>query len=492
MERAAGILLHISSLPSPYGVGTLGKAAFDFADFLRRAGQALWQVLPLGPTGFGDSPYQCLSAFAGNPLFIDLGELAAAGLLERSGLAAANWGDDPEFVDYAAVNESRRTLLWEAYQRGWPGDREQVQSFLAVNDWLPDYALYRALKDAFDQRPWVEWPAALRQRDSEELARARRELREDIQFHSYTQYLFFRQWHALRACCHRLGIRLFGDMPIYVPLDSADAWANQELFHLDDSGLPLRVAGVPPDCFSCTGQLWGSPLYQYDRMAQDGFAWWRGRIRAAAGMLDALRIDHFRGFASYWSVEAGEATAEHGIWAPGAGEPLIDALREAAGQLTLVAEDLGLPAPDVDRLLAYSGFPGMRVLQFAFDDKNSPHLPRNHVGNAVCYTGTHDNDTLVGWAQSAPEKVLRRAMRALGVASPDGLPAAMLRAGQASACDWFIAPLQDYLGLPACARMNTPGTCGGNWRWRAREDQLTDALADRIRRDCAMVGRDQL
>lgn len=489
MERAAGILLHISSLPSPYGVGALGRAAFDFAEFLRRAGQTLWQVLPLGPTGFGDSPYQCLSAFAGNPLFIDLDELAAVGLLERDGLAAANWGNDPEFVDYAAVNGSRRALLWKAYQKGWPRNREQVQSFLAEHDWLPDYALYRALKDSFDQRPWVEWPAALRQREAGELARARRELRKDIDFHIYTQYLFFRQWHALRAHCHRLGVRLFGDMPIYVPLDSADAWANQELFHLDEAGLTIRVAGVPPDCFSCTGQLWGSPLYQYDRMAQDNFAWWRGRIRAAAGMLDALRIDHFRGFASYWSVPAGEATAEHGVWAPGAGEPLIEALREAAGGLQLVAEDLGLPAPDVDRLLAYSGFPGMRVLQFAFDDKNSPHLPRNHVGNAVCYTGTHDNDTLVGWAQSAPEKVLRRAMRGLGAASPDELPAAMLRAGQASVCDWFIAPMQDYLGLPSAARMNTPGTCGGNWRWRAREDQFTDALADQIRRDCAMAGR---
>lgn len=488
-QRAAGILLHITSLPSPYGVGSLGKAAFAFADFLHRAGQTLWQVLPLGPTGFGDSPYQCLSAFAGNPLFVDLDELADAGLLERDALAGASWGDDPAAVDYAAVHASRHRLLWEAYQKGWPQEKEQVQAFLAEHAWLPDYALYRALKDSFGQRPWVEWPAALRQREPHELARARRALRQETDFHCFTQYLFFRQWHRLGAHCRRLGVKLFGDMPIYVPLDSADVWADQQLFRLDSEGLPLRVAGVPPDYFSCTGQLWGSPLYDYERMARDGFCWWRQRIRAAAGMLDALRIDHFRGFASYWSVEAGQATAERGIWSPGAGEPLIDALREAAGSLRLVAEDLGLAAPDVEQLLAYSGWPGMRVLQFAFDGGNSPHLPRNHVRNAVCYTGTHDNDTVTGWARNAPQKTLQRAMRKLGAASPDELPAAMLQAGQASRCDWFVAPLQDYLGLPSAARMNIPGTCGGNWRWRAQEESLTGELADHIRRSCAMYGR---
>ena len=425
MKRSSGILMAVSSLPSPYGIGTLGKAAYDFVDFLKAAGQSYWQMLPLNPTSYGDSPYQSFSAYAGNPYFIDPDMLVKDGLLKRSECTKCDWGNDPRHVDYGKIYESRFALLHKAYKRGWERDADKVAAFVEENSrWLPDYALYMACKRHFGMKAWTEWEDEdIRLRKSEAvLEKYRALLADDVQFFTYLQFLFFSQWELLRDYVHQQGIRIIGDLPIYVSLDSADVWAEPQFFQLDEELVPKSVAGVPPDYFTADGQLWGNPLYDWDAMREDGFGWWIRRIDGAGKLYDVIRIDHFRGFASYWSVPYGETTAKNGHWVTGPGMDLIDRLNGWFPQLEFIAEDLGYPTPEVAQLLHDSGWPGMKVLEFAFDSRDtSSYLPHTYTPHCICYTGTHDNSPLLLWRQeAAPEDIARR--RISGADRGRGLP----------------------------------------------------------------------
>ena len=495
----------VSSLPSPYGIGTLGKAAYDFADFLKDAGQSYWQMLPLGPTSYGDSPYQSFSAYAGNPYFIDPDMLAADGLLTAAECAAPDWGSDPRHVDYGKIYESRFTLLHKAYKRGWERDAGAVAAFTAENErWLPDYALYMACKRHFGMKSWTEWPDDdLRLRKNEAvLDKYRTLLREDVQFFTYLQFLFFRQWTALRDYVHQQGIRIIGDLPIYVAMDSADVWAEPQFFQLDDDLVPKAVAGVPPDYFTADGQLWGNPLYDWDAMRDDGFGWWIRRIDGAGKLYDVIRIDHFRGFDTYWAIPATSTTARTGKWENGPGMELFDALEAALGKLPIIAEDLGELFPSVRKLLADSTFPGMKVLQFAFGGGDNEYLPHNHVKNGVVYPGTHDNTTLTDWWEngaSEKEKATAAAYLHLTSCKPTAKEVAavktaaartaLLRAALGSVADRAIIPMYDWLGLGAEAHLNTPGKLGGNWAWRAKAGFDSKTLAAQIKAECAVYCR---
>ena len=492
--RASGIILHITSLPSPHGVGTLGREAREFADFLRKAGQKYWQILPLGPTGYGDSPYQTDSAFAGNPYLIDLEQLITDGLLTREEVDAVSFGSDPAQTDYGALYAGRFNLLRRACERGWDKERENVDAFYRENEsWLRSYALYTAAKRHFGMRPWIEWEDEdLRLRRSEEVLRRYEELlAEDIRFCIFTQYLFFRQWNALRAYIREQGIRIIGDVPIYVPLDSADVWAEGEYFQLDDQCRPTEVAGVPPDYFTADGQLWGNPLYDWDRMRDDGYRWWIRRLGAAGKLYDTVRIDHFRGLESYWAVPYGETTARSGHWRKGPGESFIDAIKTALPGLDIIAEDLGFMTPEVIALREYSGFPGMKVLQFAFGaGPGNDHLPHNYTENCVAYPGTHDNTTLLDWWRTARAKEKRHARAYLGLSAEEGETAGLLRGVLQSPARLAVVPMADWMGLGKAGRINTPGTIGGsNWRWRCEADALTPKLARHIRTVCERYGR---
>ena len=481
----------ISSLPSPYGIGTLGRSAYEFADFLHAAGQRYWQVLPLGPTGWGDSPYQSFSSFAGNPYFIDPELLAEDGLLDSADLNRFVWGENPRRVNYEKIWQSRFLLLHRAFERGWVRDKAAVEEFSARNPWLSDYALFMSLKEHFGMKCWLEWPdKEIRLRHPDALAHYSHLLADKISFHTYVQFLFFRQWESLRSYTRTLGIRLLGDLPIYVSIDSADVWAEPHFFRLDRENRPIEVAGVPPDYFSEDGQLWGNPLYDYDRMKADGFGWWIRRMEGSHRLFDAVRIDHFRGLESYWAVPASAPSARTGRWCKGPGMDLVGVLTGWFNDLELIAEDLGIITPEVSQLLAQSGLPGMTVLQFAFDpDSESAYLPHNHCVNSVCYTGTHDNDTLCGWLMSAPAKSTEFARRYLGLNEQEGLHWGVLRAGMTSVSRLFVAPIQDYLGLDSSARINTPGTSQGNWQWRLLPGELTPDLASRIRSLAQLSGR---
>lgn len=483
--RASGIILHITSLPSPHGVGTLGREAREFADFLRKAGQKYWQILPLGPTGYGDSPYQTDSAFAGNPYLIDLEQLITDGLLTREEVDAVSFGSDPAQTDYGALYAGRFDLLRRACERGWDKEREYVDAFYRENEgWLRSYALYTAAKRHFGMRPWIEWEDEdLRLRRSEEVLRRYEELlSEDIRFCIFTQYLFFRQWNALRAYIREQGIRIIGDVPIYVPLDSADVWAEGEYFQLDDQCRPTEVAGVPPDYFTADGQLWGNPLYDWDRMRDDGYRWWIRRLGAAGKLYDTVRIDHFRGLESYWAVPYGETTARSGHWRKGPGESFIDAIKTALPGLDIIAEDLGFMTPEVIALREYSGFPGMKVLQFAFTGEDSVDLPHNYPRNCVAYPGTHDNNTLTGWfAEELTAAQRKQVVDYFALTKQEGTARGMLRGVLASTAALAIIPMADWLEEPAAARMNTPGQAQGNWQWRTDAKKLTPALAAEIR-----------
>lgn len=490
--RRSGILLHFTSLPSPYGVGTLGKAAFEFADFLSAARQTVWQVLPTGPTGYCDSPYQSFSTFAGNPYMIDPDLLYEDGLLSREVILAASCEGDACSVAFGELFLRREALLKVACARGYARDEAAVSAFIEENaDWLPDYALYMAVKEHFNQRPFTEWEDdGIRLRKPEAMARYREELSDEVRFHIYTQYLFSRQWEALRAYCNARGISILGDIPIYVALDSSDVWANPSLFQLDGDCRPTHVAGVPPDYFSTTGQLWGNPLYNWERMKEDGYAWWMRRIDAAARRFDMLRIDHFRGFADYWRVPYGEETAVTGEWREGPGRAFIDALKTRFPDYPIIAEDLGQLSPAVQDLLEYSGYPGMKVLQFAFDSPGPcSHQPHTFAPHCVCYAGTHDNNTTVGWFHEGDPEAVGYAMEYFGLNAQEGLHWGMLRGGMASAAELFIAQMQDYLGLGAHARMNTPSRAFCNWQWRLAPGEASDELARRIARLTAMYER---
>ena len=480
--RASGIILHITSLPSPHGVGTLGREAREFADFLRKAGQKYWQILPLGPTGYGDSPYQTDSAFAGNPYLIDLEQLITDGLLTREEVDAVSFGSDPAQTDYGALYAGRFDLLRRACERGWDKERENVDAFYRENEgWLRSYALYTAAKRHFGMRPWIEWEDEdLRLRRSEEvLRRYEKLLAEDIRFCIFTQYLFFRQWNALRAYIREQGIRIIGDVPIYVPLDSADVWAEGEYFQLDDQCRPTEVAGVPPDYFTADGQLWGNPLYDWPRHKAEDFAWWKRRMQHATSIYDVVRIDHFRGFESYYAIPAGNKTAAGGHWEKGPDRAFINAIHETLGQGGIIAEDLGYLTPEVKTMLAASGYPGMKIMQFAFDSREpGNYLPYTYTPNSVVYTGTHDNVTTEGWRQSASPEDVHYACRYLRCL-PEDLTEAMICACLASVSDMAIIPMADWLHLGAEARINTPSTQGANWQWRL-DTPLTSLLAEHI------------
>ena len=494
MQRSCGILLSVSSLPSPYGIGTLGKAAYQFIDFLAAAGQTWWQVLPVGPTSYGDSPYQSFSTYAGNPYFVDLDLLVEDGLLKQSEIDDVPWGDDPARADYLALYENRFPLLKKAWRRGRDRDREAVSAFVEENrDWLPDYALFMALKRHFGQKPWTDWPdEGARLRDPAALDRYREVLSDDSAVFTYIQFLFFRQWEALRSYAHEQGIRLIGDIPIYVALDSADVWANPRYFDLDEDHRPRMVAGVPPDYFTADGQLWGNPLYDWDTLKRDGYRWWVRRIGGAAHLYDALRIDHFRGLESYWAVLAGDTTAKNGHWIKGPGMDLVGTLKAAYPDLFFIAEDLGYLTPEVHRLLEDSGFPGMKVLEFAFDAREpGDYRPHTYPRHSVCYAGTHDNATLTQWRDEADPDDIDMARRYLGLNDAEGFHWGVLRGGLGSVSDLFLAQMQDYLGLGASARMNTPGTLGGNWQWRLRPGELTADLAEKLADLAKLYGRER-
>lgn len=492
IKRSSGILMPIYSLPSPYGIGTMGATAKAFIDFLAEAGQSWWQFLPVGPTSYGDSPYQSPSTFAGNPYFIDLDLLVEDNLLTQEEIDALSWGDDPTRVDYGVLYANRYLLLEKATERGWQRDKDKVDAFVGENSgWLPDYALFMALKRHFAMACWLDWPDEdIRLRKPTAMEKYRAELTEDIRLFTYIQYLFFKQWSDLREYAHEQGIGIIGDMPIYVALDSVDVWANPDCFQLDEKGFPTEVAGVPPDYFSEDGQLWGNPLYDYERMQKDGFGWWIRRVEGATKIYDIIRIDHFRGFASYWSVPYGEKTAKKGQWVTGPGMALVGVLRDWFHNIRFIAEDLGYPSPDVVQLLEDSGFPGMKVLEFAFDARDSSdYLPHTYVKNCVCYAGTHDNETLAGWIQDVDPADLNKAVEYLGLNEEEGYVWGLLRGGMSSVSNLFVTQMQDYLGLDNSARMNTPGVAEGNWQWRMAADAITPELTEKIAKMTALYDR---
>lgn len=488
--RQSGVILHVTSLPSPYGVGTLGKAAYAFIDFLKAAGQGFWQVLPLGPTGFGDSPYQGASAFAGNPYLIDLEALMREGLLTREELTGTFWGAQAASADFGALYENRPRVLRAAFGRFRPdGDYERFVR--AEASWLDDYSLFMACKEHFGGVCWAEWPRDIRLHEPEGVVRYAGELARGMDYHRFLQYEFFRQWDALHAYALRNGVRLLGDVPIYVPLDCADVWAESRWFELDGEGRPKAMAGVPPDHFSETGQLWGNPLYDWEALAANGFNWWLRRLRVAARLFDRLRIDHFRGLESFWAVPAGEETAKAGVWRKGPGLPFIQAVKEGFPDTEFLAEDLGHVTPEVQELRQAAGWPGMKVLEFAFEPWGSGmYLPHNCGQDSVCYTGTHDNAPLAQWLRQVRQEELSFARAYLGLSREEGYCAGILRGGLSSPAGLFMAQMQDWLELGAEARMNTPGTLGGlNWRWRMTPGQASAALAARMRAMTSMYGR---
>ncbi len=486
-QRSAGILLHITSLPSLYGIGDLGPWSFRFVDFLAKSRTRLWQILPLGPTGYGDSPYQCFSAFAGNPYLINPNLLLLDDLLEPADLE--NVPDFPENrVDYGSVIPWKMALLERAYHRFLSNlgpARADFERFCAEEAfWLDDYALFMAIKQANGGGAWDSWPAPLRLRAPAALAQARADLADLIERHKFFQYLFFKQWYALRTYANQRGVKIIGDVPIFVAYDSADVWAHPELFFLDEERRPTVVAGVPPDLFSPTGQLWGNPLYNWQVHKETGFAWWLARIQMALKQVDIIRLDHFRGFAGYYEIPAGAATAEHGRWVPALGADLFAVMRQTLGELPIIAEDLGVITEDVIALREQFGFPGMKILQFAFSGPDNPFLPHHFSQNCVVYTGTHDNDTALGWFRAAPRAEREFALRYLGL-SPHirgkDFPAHLIRTAWASVAIFALGPMQDFLALDNRARMNYPSRLGGNWEWRMPANALSDRLSRWLR-----------
>ena len=490
--RKSGILMHISSLPGGYGVGSMGAAAYDFVDFLVAAGQSCWQILPLSPTGYGDSPYQSFSTFAGNHYLIDLDILIEEGLLRAEELEGIDWGADPGRVDYGKLYNERARLLKLAFSRF--EENEQFREFVRDNSlWLEDYALFMAIKEHFHGRDWQNWSVSLLMRLRPVMEAYREELDEAVRFQYFLQYEFFRQWKALRRYANERGIRIIGDVPIYVPLDSADVWANPELFQLDASRRPTVVAGCPPDGFSADGQLWGNPIYDWDKMHAERYHWWIRRMKAAAKMYDVVRFDHFRGFESYWAVPAGAKTAAAGEWRKGPGMNFVGAVKRALPDLEIIAEDLGFVTPEVKKLLSDSGYPGMKVMEFAFDTREpsaKDYLPHCYPSNSVVYSGTHDNLTLKQWFDETCEEDVQNAIGYLGLNEQEGYVWGVIRGAMSSVSDLCIIQMQDYLQIGAEGRMNHPGTLtSANWTWRAKEGFATEELAKKIRSLTERYGR---
>ena len=490
-RRGAGILLPVASLPSPHGIGTFGKDAYQWLDFLKDAGQQYWQVLPMGPTSYGDSPYQSFSAFAGNPYFIDPELLAGEGLLTQSELSECSFGESPDRIDYAALYEGRFLLLKKAFDRSRHRDTEAYAQFCRRNSqWLDAYAEFMALKMKFGGKSWLEWPDALRCREPETMRAVRSELAEETAFWKFCQFKFDEQWQALREYAHKLGIGIIGDIPIYAAMDSADTWSEPEVFYLDPDGFPIDVAGCPPDAFSATGQLWGNPLYRWEYQEKTGFDWWKRRLAHTSELYDIVRIDHFRGLAGYYAIPAGDKTAEHGEWRRGPGIKFFEAVQESLGGTKWILEDLGYLTPDVIRLRKAVGAPGMKVLQFAFDSREeSDYLPHNYEKNCIVYTGTHDNDTMTGWMKTAAKADVVFSKKYLNIRRNQGASWEYIRAAYASVASLAVVPIQDFLCLGSEARINTPSTLGGNWEWRLRADALSPELAEKIRSFTALYGR---
>ena len=496
MERTAGILMPISSLPGKYGIGCFNLKAYEFVDFLRDAGQKYWQILPIHPTSYGDSPYQSFSTFAGNPYFIDLEALIAEGVLSQAECDSVFFGNEEDDINYAALYDGRKILLTMAYERSRISENPEYQKFVADNRWwLDDYALFMALKDFFDGKCWYEWPEDIRLRYGYALDHYRRELYFDIEYQMYLQFKFFQQYGWLKNYANSQGVKIIGDIPIYVAMDSADTWANPQLFQLDERNMPTAVAGCPPDGFSATGQLWGNPLYRWDYHRETGFDWWLTRLWYVYQLYDVTRIDHFRGFDEYYSIPYGHKTAEFGHWEKGPGIELFRRAEETLGWHEVIAEDLGFVTDSVRQLVRDSGFPGMKVLQFAFDSRDTgsarDYLPHNYTENAVVYTGTHDNDTTIGWFEAISDDDWNLAREYLcDFYTPDEeMDQPFVALAMQSIARMCIIPMQDYLGLGAEARMNTPSTIGCNWRWRMTDDQFTNELCRDILARTRRYGR---
>lgn len=478
--RKSGILMHITSLPGPYGVGTLGKSAYAFLEFLHKSGQQSWQMLPLTPTGYGDSPYQSCSAYAGNPYLIDLDTLVRQHLLTKEELLGVDWGDDESHVDFGKLYEGRTPILKLAYSR-FRNDRA-LNAFIKKNaSWLEDFALYMALKETHGYAPWFQWEKKLKFRDPETLEEQKQLLEEPMRFYCFVQYMFYRQWNALRKKAGEYGIELIGDVPIYVPYDSVEVWKEPQLFQLDETLTPTDVAGCPPDAFTADGQLWGNPLYRWDVMKKKGFQWWIDRLGAAGKLFDVVRLDHFRGFEAYWSVPYGDENARGGKWVKGPGMDFVNALKEKLPELNFIAEDLGYLTQEVIDLRDESGYPGMKVLEFAFDSKEpSEYRPHTYTANTVCYTGTHDNMTMRQWFEEASDEAVKVAVDYMALTKKEGYVWGTIRTAMSSVSERAIVQMQDYLNLGGEARMNFPGKPSGNWTWRAKKGLASNGLAAKI------------
>ncbi len=489
--RRCGVLMPVSSLPSRFGIGGFSKEAYEFVDFLAASGQSLWQILPLGPTGYGDSPYQSFSTFAGSPYYISLDALIDEGLLTEEECSSVDFGNDTRKVNYEKIYNTRFGLLKKAFERANISENEDYIKFVEDNaQWLKDYAMYMAVKDSLGGISWIEWDEDIRLRKPDAMAAYEKKLAKEIAFYSYQQYLFSSQWMALKAYANKKGISIVGDIPIYVAFDSADTWANPELFQLDKDNVPLAVAGCPPDAFSATGQLWGNPLYKWDYHEETGYEWWLRRLSHCFNIYDIVRIDHFRGFDEYWAVPYGDDTAEFGEWRKGPGYKLFETMKKALGNRAVIAEDLGFLTPSVLKLVKKTGYPGMKILQFAFDPREeSDYLPHNYPNNCVVYTGTHDNDTVNGWLSALGRKDLAFAKKYLNVKRTADICESLIRTALGCVADTAIIPMQDYLGLGSEARINTPSTLGGNWEWRMDKTACSEELSKHMLELAQIYGR---
>lgn len=490
--RASGILLPVSSLPSKYGIGTMGTAAREFIDFLKKGGQTYWQILPICPTSYGDSPYQSFSSFAGNPYFIDLELLCEENLLTMEECEALPWGEEEAYIDYGLIYQSRFQILKTAYIRFKQNIPQEFWDFCWNEGWwLEDYSLFMALKDANEGVAWNDWEEKYKYRHWDAILAAKEEYKEGMQFYKMLQFFFFKQWNALKKYANENGIKIIGDVPIYVAFDSADVWANPDEFYLDEKREPIDVAGCPPDAFSEEGQLWGNPLFRWDVMKNNGYDWWTKRISAMSRNYDIIRIDHFRGFDSYYAIPAKDTTAVNGQWRQGPGMDLFRVLEQKLGKLPIIVEDLGYLTDSVYKLLEDSGFPGMKVLQFAFDsrEEESCYLPHTYTKHCVVYTGTHDNNTCIGWLQTAPKETVAYAKEYLNLSQEEGYHWGIIKAAWSSVADMAIIPMQDLLELGEEARLNAPSTLGSNWRWRATSEQMSETLAKKICKYAILYGR---
>ena len=491
--RKSGMLLPITSLPSKYGIGSFSKEAYDFIDMLKEAGQSLWQILPLGPTGYGDSPYQSFSTFAGNPYFIDLDALVEEGVLTEEECNSYDWGNNNQYIDYEKIYLSRFKILRIAYERSNINDNDIFKAYCKENEWwLHDYALYMSIKDSYGGKSWLEWDQDIRIRKQDAIDKYEEELKDDINFYKYQQYLFSTQWNKLKEYANKKGISIIGDIPIYVALDSADTWSNTELFKLDENGTPIAVAGCPPDAFSETGQLWGNPLYNWEHHKYTNYEWWIKRTEYSFKLYDVVRIDHFRGFDEYYSIPYGEENAINGTWEKGPGIELFNYIRENLGEVNIIAEDLGFLTESVEQLLRDTGYPGMKILQFAFDSReDSDYLPHNYNKNCIVYTGTHDNSTIRGWYEELNTQDKEMCIDYMNnkYNNENEIHWDFVCLAMRSVADTCIIPVQDYLGLGNEARINTPSTLGDNWKWRMTNGAFSNEIIQRINMLTQIYGR---